>query len=633
MQWLRQRRCLLILDNLETILQPQQPGNFQPGFEDYGQLLRFIGETAHQSCLLITSREKPMEVASLEGPQLPVRSLQLRGLQTEAIALLTDKGLSGASQDLQTLAVSYDGNPLALKIVATSILDLFGGDIQAFLALNSRLFNGVRRLLDEQFARSSPLAQSIMYWLAINREWTSLSQLEADLIPSVAKGRILEALEALCWRSLVEQQGASYSQQAVVMEYVICRFVEQIGRELVTLDFELLTRYPLVKTTVAEYVSQSQIRLILTPILTQFRKSFTAIAILEQHIQKILKTLRRLEPHVGYGGGNLINVCVHLGLRLIQFDFSGLTIWHAFLQGIELHQVNFSHADLSRSIFTDNFGSIFCLALSPDGTLLASGDIQNKLYLRRLSDGQIISIGEGHQSWVRYLSFRPDGKLLASSSNDSTIKLWDVPSGRCLDTLTEHADVAYQLAWSPDGKVLASTSLDQTIKFWDPETGQCLNTLHKNIPLFAAVSWSQTGTIIALSWNDFNIQIRDSLSHKVLSVLQGHTDLVISIAFSPDGRVLASSSQNGEIKLWDFATGDCLKTLCDNMGAIWQIAFSPDGQTLAHGALDRTIRLWDVQSGANFKVLQGHSSLVMTVAWSSDGKTLISGGNDQTIKT
>ncbi|MDJ0707923.1 MAG: NB-ARC domain-containing protein [Leptolyngbyaceae cyanobacterium MO_188.B28] len=634
LKYLRQRRCLLILDNLETILQPQQPGAFLPGYEGYGQLLRQIGETAHRSCLLLTSREKPMAIAAFEGPQLPVRSLQLQGLQTEAISLLADKGLSGPPENLQTLAASYDGNPLALKIVATSILDLFDGDIQAFLSHESLLFNGVRQLLTVQFARSSPLAQSIMYWLAINREWTSLSQLEADLIPPVSKGRILEALEALCWRSLVERQGASYSQQAVVMEYVASRLIERIGGELTALDFELWTRYPLVKTTSAEYVSQSQMRLILTPILTQLRQSFTAIPRLEQHIQRLLTMLRRLEPHMlGYGGGNLVNLCIQLGVNLAKFNFSGLTIWHAFLQGRELHQVNFAHADLSKSMFTDTFGSVLGVEVSPDGTLFASGDTQNKLYLRRLSDGQIISICEGHQSWVRYISFSPDGKQIATSSTDFTVKLWDVTSGRCLNTLIGHASPAHQLAWSPDSKILASTSLDQSIKFWNPETGQCLSTLQENIPLYPAISWSQTGTVIAISWSNFNIQIRDSLSQKVLSVLQGHTDLVISIVFSPDGRMLASSSQDGAIKLWDVATGDCLKTLCENMVTVWQIAFSPDGHTLAYGASDRTIRFWDVHSGVNFKVLQGHNSLVVTVAWSPDGKTLISGSDDQTIKT
>jgi transcriptional regulator with XRE-family HTH domain len=66
MQYLRSRRCLLILDNAETILQREPVGHWRSGYEGYGQLLRDIGEASHQSCLLLTSREKPREIALME---------------------------------------------------------------------------------------------------------------------------------------------------------------------------------------------------------------------------------------------------------------------------------------------------------------------------------------------------------------------------------------------------------------------------------------------------------------------------------------------------------------------------------------------------------------------------------------
>ena len=71
LNYLRSSRCLLIFDNLETILQPKQPGRFREDYDDYGQLLRLVGETAHPSCVIITSREKPSVIASREGTQLP----------------------------------------------------------------------------------------------------------------------------------------------------------------------------------------------------------------------------------------------------------------------------------------------------------------------------------------------------------------------------------------------------------------------------------------------------------------------------------------------------------------------------------------------------------------------------------
>ena len=183
LQYLRMRRCLLILDNLETILQPQSLGKYQPGYENYEELLQLVGDIAHQSCLVLTSREKPAVLATREGTELPVRSLALAGLQTEADPLLTAKGLAGSVEARQSLIQAYDGNPLALKIAATSIQDLFNGDIAVFLSQETILFNGVRHLLDQQFTRLSALEQTLMYWLAINREWTTVDELQADIVP------------------------------------------------------------------------------------------------------------------------------------------------------------------------------------------------------------------------------------------------------------------------------------------------------------------------------------------------------------------------------------------------------------------------------------------------------------------
>jgi hypothetical protein len=41
-----------------------------------------------------------------------------------------------------------------------------------------------------------------MYWLAINRDWTTISELAEDIVPAVPRTSLLEALESLQWRSL-----------------------------------------------------------------------------------------------------------------------------------------------------------------------------------------------------------------------------------------------------------------------------------------------------------------------------------------------------------------------------------------------------------------------------------------------
>jgi NB-ARC domain len=218
---LKQSRSLIILDNFETVLQSGKcAGTYREGYETYGELLKRIGEIAHHSCLVLTSREKPQEVGTLEGDRLLVRTLPLVGLDRAAgQQLLVAKGIQGDLNDLEQLITHYRGNPLALKIVATAIQELFAGDIAQFLAQGSLVFNGIQNLLHEQLDRISTLERSMMIWLALNREPVTISDLQAGWT-DLPRHTLMEVMESLYWRSLIEQSTIGFTQQPIVMEYV-----------------------------------------------------------------------------------------------------------------------------------------------------------------------------------------------------------------------------------------------------------------------------------------------------------------------------------------------------------------------------------------------------------------------------
>lgn len=479
MYYLRSSRCLIILDNLETVLQDgQNTGQFRLGYEDYDELLRRVSESQHQSCGFLTSREKPAVVAAFEGGGLKVRSLSLGGSREAAQALLQAKQLVGSAAQKQQLSDRYGNSPLALKIVATSIQDIFDGEIASFLEQDTAVFNGVRRLLDQHFARLSVLEQTILYWLAINREWTTIAELQADILPAVSKAKLLESLESLNWRSLVEKKSGSYTQQPVVMEYITEQFIEQIGQELTTAPLSLYSSHALIETNVKDYVRESQIRLILQPIAEQFCQTFSSTSSQAQQVFRIALALRNTEiTRSGYGSGNLINLCNHAQINLADYDFSEVTIRHAYLQNVNLHRVNFAYADFHRSVFTQTFGSILSIAFSPDGKLLATGDTIGDVQLWQVADGQKKLTCQGHTNRVWSVGFSPDGNLLASSGDDCIIRLWHTQTGKCISLLQGHSDWVHAITFSADGQTLVSGSDDRTIKCWQTSTGECLKTL------------------------------------------------------------------------------------------------------------------------------------------------------------
>src|SRR5207244_657823 len=152
-----------------------------------------------------TSREKPSELVPLEGGRTPVRALRLEGLDTVASEqLLEERELVGSRPEREQLIERYGGNPLALKIVAETIVELFGSEIAEFLAGGELIFGSVRELLGEQFDRLSAVEQTLLLWLAILREPVTIEEVLSVLGAPLPRVQVLEAVEALRRRPLIE---------------------------------------------------------------------------------------------------------------------------------------------------------------------------------------------------------------------------------------------------------------------------------------------------------------------------------------------------------------------------------------------------------------------------------------------
>ncbi|MEH2253715.1 WD40 repeat domain-containing protein [Nostoc sp.] len=631
LEHIRKKRCLLILDNAESILRSDQTtGAYRPGYEGYGQLLRSVGESSHQSCLLLTSREKPKGLSFKEGINLPIRSLKLSGLKhEEGDFILKEKGFPISEKSSQALVECYSGNPLALKIVATTIQELFNGDIGQFLAQGIVVFGDISDLLEQQFNRLSILERYMMYWLAINREWVSLAQLAEDIVPSPNHKALLEALASLQYRSLIENMSARYSQQPVVMEYVIDKFIDEVSQELISGEIRLVHTHALLKAASKDYLRNAQIRLILKPIADKLIAQFGHA---ENHLNQFLSNLRRLTPRKpSYAGGNLLNLFWQLQIDISGYDFSGLTIWQAYLQAMNLHQVNFSNSDLTKSVFTQTNAGILSAAFSPDGNLLAIGT-DSEICLWEVADSQQLLDYKGHTAWVVAVAFSPDGEILASGSNDQTIRLWNVQTGQCLKTLRGHSSWVQSIAFSLDGNILASGSNDQTINLWDIQTGQCLETLTGHTGRVLSVAFSSDGQTLVSSGEDQTLRLWNISNGECLRIIAAQINWILSVALSPDGQTLAVASDSNTVKLWNIQTGEYIKTLPGYSDFVWAVAFSADGKVLATAGEDKTVKIWNVSDSECLQTLQAHSERVWLVAFSPDGETLLSASNDKTAK-
>ena len=635
----RSWRCLLILDNAESILQSGvRTGAYRSGYEEYAQLFKAIAQTQHQSCFLLTSREKPQGLRNLEGEAFPVRCFQLSGLSAELGAkLFSIKGKFKAStEQWQNLTHQYVGNPLALKIVASAIADWFAGDIGQFLdvsAQESFLLDDLNSLLKQHFERLSNHEQMVLYWLAINREPITLRQLSEDLVGKASIAELLQVATALQHRSLIEKTANSLTLQPVVMEYVTYHFIEEVVDEITNGKFNLFHRHALIKAQAHDYIREIQTRLILKPIVEQLVMIIGNRKNLAQYLRQCLAQLKiDATGTIGYAAGNLFNLMREIDVEFTQDDFSGLSVWQANCQGINLSAVNFSHSDLSQSRFSESLESILSVAVSPDGLWLATGEVNGQIRLWRLPHGQQVLCFQAHDNWIRSLAFSPDNQTLASASYDKSVKLWEISSGHCLATYSEHLHGISGVAFSPLGGILASSSYDHSIKIWSIAQGICLKTLSGHQDWVNAVAFSPNGEILASGSADSSVKLWDIRSGQCLNTFIGHKQGVSSVTFSPNGQRLATGSADSSIKLWSIKEHRYCRTFTGHQDWINSLAFQEEGHLLASGSADTTVKIWDIRSGQCQKTCLGHHNAVWSVAFIPQQPILVSGSFDYTLK-
>ncbi len=122
-----------------------------------------------------------------------------------------------------------------------------------------------------------------------------------------------------------------------------------------------------------------------------------------------------------------------------------------------------------------------CLALSPDGKILAAGHFAavngpGIVRLWDVSKGTEIRSMKGHELEITSISFSAEGKLLLTSSFDKTVRLWRVGDGKQMKCFKGHTGRLECAGFTPDGRRVVSCGAesDPTLRLWDASTGKQL---------------------------------------------------------------------------------------------------------------------------------------------------------------
>jgi hypothetical protein len=219
-KYLQNHRCLIVLDDVHNLFcSGELAGKYKPESEEYRSLFKQIEKLSHQSCFLLIGWEQPREVTQVKSQNTSIRTLQLKGLDIAAgREILRDYGLE-ASDNSETLIHHYQGNPLWLKSVANLIQDLGGGVTELLPNDTLLLPEDLKDVLQQQFDRLSGLEKQVISLLAKESQPIDRAKLlENEIIPA---SDLLNALQSLSRRCLIEQQANFYTISPVLRQYAI----------------------------------------------------------------------------------------------------------------------------------------------------------------------------------------------------------------------------------------------------------------------------------------------------------------------------------------------------------------------------------------------------------------------------
>jgi len=322
------------------------------------------------------------------------------------------------------------------------------------------------------------------------------------------------------------------------------------------------------------------------------------------------------------------------------------------------------------------------VTISPDGSLVASGNYGGQITIRDAKDGQVKFQFRDQSGSIEGLAFSSDDRRIAAGTNARVIRIWEVATGQILKTISGHTGRINSVAFSADDKWLLSASSDKSARLWNAthnslklelthpaevstaiflnygtqiatscsdgqvrifavDTGKLVTTLAMapgpRRGLATSVAVAGNGKLLASNTAN-SIHLWDAEKGKHLATLDGHEDVAFDLTLSRDGKTLVSSSWDNEVRIWDVPsrrTRHLLKLPADDRdttGPIRTLAVSPDGATVATAEGNSVVHLRNHATGAMQRKLSSQEGDVLAIAFSPDGKTLAAGNSNGTIQ-
>lgn len=272
-----------------------------------------------------------------------------------------------------------------------------------------------------------------------------------------------------------------------------------------------------------------------------------------------IKTL--IDPQLKTHDGKVAKAA-HISLvESMAFSPDGKTLASGSFQELTLWDVEKGAPKQRLTGFADR---VVTISYSADGKFFATGggapteDGEIKVF-DAATGKPIVDIKNGHSDTVFGVAFSPDGKLLATCAADKFVKVFELPAGKLAKSFEGHTHHVMGVGWTPDGKKLASCGADNFVKVWDYEKGEKIRDMQghqKQVTQLVFVG--KTPQFLTVS-GDSSVRLWNADNGGNIRQYPGASDFLYSVSASTDGDVVAAGGEDGVVRVYNGKNGQLIK--------------------------------------------------------------------------